>query len=85
MQVKLSEKEKKFLSRMEKWNENSSFNYVAIGMAFCLAILGLVIGFMTESKDGFLMAIYFGTLGIFAFITFRVYQKFIRIIKKLKG
>lgn len=85
MQFELSEKEEKFLSRMEKWNESSSFNYVALGMIFCLAIFGLVIGIMTKSKDGFLMAIYFGTLGIFAFITFRVYQKFIRIIKKLKG
>lgn len=84
MQIKLSEKERRFLSRMEKWDKNASFNYIALGMLFCLATFGLIIGIMTNSKDGFLMAIYFGTLSIFGLITFRVYQKFIRIIKKLK-
>ena len=83
MKVKLSEKEKKFLSRMEKINEHSSYNYAVSGMIFFLGIIFLFAGIVVN-KEYFFWAIYFGSLGIFSFLTVRTHQRFIQIIQKLK-
>lgn len=83
MKVELSEKEKKFLSRMEKINERSSYNYALSGMVFFLAIFSLIIGII-DNRVYYFWAIYFGSLGIFSFLTVRTHKKFIQIIQKLK-
>ena len=83
MKVELSEKEKKFLSRMEKINEHSSYNYGVSGMVFFLGVLFLFAGILVN-KEYFFWGIYFGSLGIFSFLTVRTHQKFIQIIQMLK-
>jgi hypothetical protein len=83
MKAKLSEKEEKFLSRMEKNSEYSSYGYAVSGMIFFLGILFLVSGIVVN-KEYFVWAIYCGSLGIFSFLTVRTHQRFIQIIQKLK-
>ena len=83
MKEKLSEKEKKFLSRMERLNDLSHWNYVAAGMVFCLALLSLVTGYVANRVYLF-WSLYFGTIGIYFLMTIRTHQRFIQIIQKLK-
>ncbi|MHC4687760.1 MAG: hypothetical protein ACYTEW_26155 [Planctomycetota bacterium] len=83
MKVKLSEKEKKFLSRMERMNELSHWNYVAVGMIFCLALLSLVTGYVANRIYLF-WSLYIGTIGIYFLANIRTHQRFIQIIQKLK-
>jgi hypothetical protein len=83
MPEKLSEQDKAFIAQMDKWEKNVSLNYISMGLIFCLAILGLVIGVLTNSKDGYLMAVYFTTIGGLVLVATKYYRKFIAIIKKL--
>jgi hypothetical protein len=82
--MNLSGKEEKFLLRLEKYVERIFLNYIAVGLSLCLAVAGVIIGTKFKAKDGFLMAIFFGTIGSTIFVVSRSYQKFYTIINKMK-
>ena len=84
MENKLTEKERKFLKRLYKHHEKIHYNYIAIGFFGCISILGLILGIKFHSKDGFLMAIYFGTMSIMLALPTRTESQIIRILKKLQ-
>jgi hypothetical protein len=69
MPEKLSEQDRVFITQMDKWEKNVSLNYISVGLIFCLAILGLVVGALTKSKDEYLMAVYFTTIGGLLLVT----------------
>ena len=83
MHNRLTEKEKKFVQKLYKSNEKVYCNYIAIGFLGCISFLGIILGIKFHSKDGFLMAIYFGTLSIMIVILTKTKKTIINIIKKL--
>ncbi len=82
--MNLSEKEKKFILKFEKDVGRIFLKYIVVGLFLSLAITGLVIGLKFRAKDGFLIAIFFGTIGTIIFVVSRVYQKLYTIINKMK-
>ncbi len=82
--LNLSEKEKKFLMRFEKYVERIHMNYILVGLLLCVAIVGLVIGLKLGRKEGFLITIIFSGISINIFLLSRVYQKLYTIINKMK-
>jgi uncharacterized membrane protein YesL len=85
MENKLTEKEIKFLNKLYKNYKKLFYHYIGIGILFCLSITGLVLGLKFQSKDGFLMAIYFGTISFILLIKTRFDKKVTIIIKKLES
>ena len=83
MDNKLTEKEKKYVQKLYKSNEKAYYNYIAIGFLGCISLLGIILGIKFHSKDGFLMAIYFGTLSIMLVIATQTKKTIVNIIKKL--
>ena len=83
MENKLTEKEIKFLNRLNRNYKKLVYNYIGIGLLFCLSITGLFLGVKYQSKDGFIMAIYFGTISFILLIKTRFDKKVTIIIKKL--
>ena len=83
MENKLTEREIKFLNKLYKNYEKLYYNYIGVGLLFCLSIIGLVIGIKFQSKDGFLMAVFFGTISVMLLIKTRFDNKITIIIKKL--
>jgi hypothetical protein len=80
----LTETEKKYLLKFEKNIKKIYFNYISIGLFFCTAIFGLMISIKYHIKDGLLIAIIFGGLGINLYVISRFNLKLYRIIQKLK-
>ncbi len=85
MENKLTEKEIKFLNKLYRNYKRIFYNYIGIGLLFCLSAIGLVLGIKFQSKDGFLMAIYFGTISVMLLIKTRFDKKVTIIIKKLES
>jgi hypothetical protein len=83
MDNSLTEKEIKYLKRLIKYNEKLPMNYFIIGLLCCLMILGVIIGIKFNSKDGFLMAIYFGTISAILILKIITDKKILKIIKKI--
>ena len=85
MENKLTDKEIKFLNKLHKNYEKLFFNYIGVGLLFCLSIIGFVLGLKFQSKDGFLMAIYFGTISFLLLMKTRFDKKVVIILKKLES
>jgi hypothetical protein len=85
MENKLTEKEIKFLNKLYRNYKKLFYNYIGIGILFCLSIIGVFLGIRFQSKDGFLMAIYFGTISFILLIKTRFDKKVTIIIKKLES
>ena len=85
MENKLTEKEIKFLNKLYRNYKKLFYNYIGIGILFCLSIIGFFLGVKFQSKDGFLMAIYFGTISFILLIKTRFNKKVTIIIKKLES
>jgi len=83
MDNNLTEKEKNFLKKLYKNKQKIYYIYIAIGFLGCISILGIILGINFHSKDGFLMAIYFGTISIMMIFKAKNDTKIIRIINKL--
>ena len=83
MDNNLTEKEKKFLKRFIKNNAKLHQNYFIVGLLCSISILGIIIGITFHSKDGFLMAAYFGTISVILILKTITDKKIIKIIKKL--
>lgn len=83
MENKLTEKEIKFLDKLYRNYKKLVYNYIGIVLLFCLSIVGLFLGVKFQSKDGYLMAIYFGTISFILLIKTRFDKKVTIIIKKL--
>ena len=81
MDNRLTEKEKKFVQKLYK--RKVYYNYIAIGFLGCISLFGIILGIKFHSKDGFLMAIYFGTLSIMIVIARQTKKTIVNIIKKL--
>jgi hypothetical protein len=84
MDDKLTEKENKLIKRIYKNHEISPYAYVVIGLLTCISILGVIIGIQFRSKDGFLMAIYFGTVSFGLFLKIKNDSMIVRILEKLQ-
>ena len=82
--MNLSESEKKYLLRFEKYVKRIHINYVLVGLVSCVAIVGLIIGVKSDRKEVFLLTIIFGGIGINLFLLSRSYQKLFVIISKMK-
>ncbi len=82
--MKLSEKEEKYLLRFEKTVERIYLNYIAVGLLFCIAIFGMIVGVKLKNSSGFLIAIFFGTLSINLLVISITYQKLYKIMMKIK-
>ena len=85
MDNKLTTSERGFLKKLYKYDENLHYSYIATAFLGCLSILGIILGIKFNSKDGFLMAVYFGTIAVFLTIKARSDRKIIRLIRKLNG
>ena len=85
MENSLTEKEIRFLNKLHRNYKKLVYNYIGIGILFCLSIVGLFLGIKYQSKDGFLMAIYFGTISVILLIKTRFDKKVTIIIKKLES
>jgi len=83
--LKLTEAERKFLTRFQKSVERSYINYISVGLLLCTAIVGLVIGIVRKEEGGFLMSIIFAGIGFILFIVTRKYQRIYQIISKLRA
>ena len=83
MEDKLTESEMNFLEKLIKNSEKLYLNYIATGLLFCLCILGTILGVQFDSKSGFLMAIYFGTIAIILLLKTRFDLRVVNIIRKL--
>lgn len=84
MDDKLTEKENEFIKKMYKNHEISPYAYVVTGLLGCISLLGIILGIKLHSKDGFLMAIYFGTVSSGLFLKIRNDSKVVRILRKLQ-
>ena len=82
--MNLSEQELKFLLRFEKYVKRIYINYFLGGLLLGIALGGLILGIKLRSKDGFLIAIFFGTIGSTIFVVSHVYQRLFKIIVKMK-
>ena len=84
MENNLTKKEIDFVQRVEKIEKNSHYNYISVGLLGCLVILGIVLGIKFRSKDGFMFAVYFATLGAMILLKTKTDSRMIRIIRKLR-
>lgn len=84
MDNNLTVKEKNFLKKLYKNQEKIYYNYIATGFLGCISILGIILGINFHSKDGFLMAIYFGTISIMMILKAKNDTKMVKIINKLQ-
>ena len=85
MDKKLTKSETDFLKKLYKYDENLRYIYITTAFLGCVSVLGIIFGIKFHRKDGFLMAIYFGTISIFLIIKARSDRKIIRLIRKLNG
>ena len=85
MKNNLTKKERDFIRKIEKIEKNSHYNYIAVGLLGCLVILGIILGIKFGSKDGFLFAIYFATIGAMILLKTNTDSKMIKIIRKLQN
>ena len=83
MMTKLTESEMKFLNKLIKNSEKLYLNYIATGLIFCLSILGVILGIQFHSKNGFLMAIYFGTIAAMLLLKTIFDSRVVNIFRKL--
>lgn len=84
MDNKLTEKERNFLKKLYKNHKISHYSYVVTGFLACISILGVILGIKFHSKDGFLMAIYFGTISMVLLLKTRTDSMIVKIMKKLQ-
>jgi uncharacterized membrane protein YfcA len=84
MDNRLTEDERKLLTKLYKSHEKIHYNYITVGFLGCISLLGVVLGIKLQSKDGFLMAIYFGTISIMIAIHTISENKIVKIIRKLQ-
>lgn len=81
----LSEKEKKYLIRMEKSVNKIYIHYFLIIILLCFALVGVIIGTKLKKEEGFLMCILFGYMALMLFLNIQKTKKLVKIIKKLQG
>ena len=84
MENQLTKEEKAFLRKFFRDDEKSHYAYMVACFLGLVAIAGVVLGLYFQSKDGFLMAIYFGTVATVLSLKTKNDKKVIRIMKKLK-
>ena len=84
MENQLTKDEKAFLRKFYRGYEKSHYAYMAACFFGLIAIVGGILGLYFQSKDGFLMAIYFGTVATVLSLKTKNDKKVIRIMKKLK-
>ena len=82
--LRLTEKEKQYLTKLQKNTKIIYVNYVTVGLSLCAAAVGLFMGVKLKEEKGFLMLIIFGGLGVVLLMATWIYQKHSRIIAKLK-
>jgi hypothetical protein len=82
--MNLSESEKRYLLRFEKYVKRIHINYILVGLLSCVAIVALIIGATSNRKEVFLLTIIFGGFSINVFLLSRSYQKLFAIISKMK-
>jgi uncharacterized membrane protein YfcA len=80
----LTGKERDFLDKFMRYSEKSHYDYIAVGLLGCLSILGIVLGIKFGSRDGFMMALYFGTLAVIIAIKNGRDRKLTRILGKMR-
>ena len=80
----LTNKEEDFLDKFMKCSEKSHYDYIAVGLLGCISILGIILGIKFSSKDGFMMALYFGTLAIIIALKNDRDRKLTRILNKMR-
>ena len=83
MENKFTDKELRFIRRLYKDHEMSRYYYLAVGFLGCICILGVLLGLKYQSKDGFLMAIYFGTIAFVIMLKSFTDRKVVKIFKKI--
>lgn len=83
--LELSEKEKKYLIRVEKNVNNIYIHYFLIITLLCFALVGVIIGIKLKKEEGFFMCILFGYMALILFLNIRKTKKLFKIINKLKG
>lgn len=83
MTVNLSRREMRFVTNILKISSRSKYNYIASGIVLCLCIFGLVIGLLIDRHNGFLIALFFGSLSFFMFFLARLHDNFAKIFNKL--
>ena len=82
MNIKLTKNEQEFIIGVQKITSHKVQNYILVSLLYSVAIIGVLLGFLFKSKDGFLLALFFCIIGSFILITIKVYSKFYLIIKK---
>ena len=82
--LKLTDDEEKYLSKYEKMVERIYMNYITVGILFCIAIFGLVVGLVLKRDEGFLITIILTGLGVTLLLVSRKYQKLSNIVSKMK-
>ena len=80
----LNEKEIQFIKRLYKNYTMSRYSYIAAAFLGTISILGFVLGVNFHNKDGFFMAIYFGTIAALLALKTKTERKVVEIIKKME-
>ena len=83
MNNKLSIQEMNFVKRLFKNQKIIHYGFIVAGFLGCISILGLIIAIRLHSRDGLMMAIYFGTLAFILIFKTRSDNITAQIIEKL--
>jgi hypothetical protein len=80
--MELTQKEKTFISVVEKNAKNAYAFYFAIGISLIISLIGVYCEVVYKIKGGFIIAILFSLFGFYGFIFCSLYKKFYSLIKK---
>lgn len=83
--MELSEKEKKYLVRMEKSVNKLYIHYSLIIILFCFASVGVIIGIKLKREEGFFMCILFSYMALILFLNIQKTKKLLKIIRKIQS
>lgn len=83
MEKKLTQQEINFLTRYLHMNTKPLFNYIAIGMLVLLTFVGITLGAFYKSKDGYLMAVFLGTIATIIYFKTKNDMKISQILRKI--
>ena len=80
--MKLTEKEKTLIDKIERREKFIVGIYVSIGILFVAAISLFILGWRFQEKSMFLVSLYFITVGLASIINISIQRKLYFIIKR---
>lgn len=79
----LTAKEKEFTNKLIQSSQKSVYSFLFSALFGVISVTGIYLGFRFNSKDGFMLALYFGTLAAILILKTIYERRIVLIIKKL--